>query len=65
MSYFKSRAVAQALGVPYYRLFELIRSGKLVAPAKDSSGDYCWTEEDVERARAALQAKRQPKGVPA
>jgi hypothetical protein len=65
MSFLKSRAVAQALGVPYHRLFELLRSGKLTPPAKDSSGDYVWTSEDVERARLALGAGRKPKAVPA
>jgi hypothetical protein len=59
MGFFKSRAVAEALGVPYYRLFELLRSKKLAPPPKDSSGDYCWRPQDIERARRALKAGRQ------
>jgi hypothetical protein len=54
MNYFKSTAVARMLDVPYYRLFALIRDGKLAPPPKDSSGDYVWTERDIEGARRAL-----------
>jgi hypothetical protein len=61
MPYLKSRAVADQLGVPYWRLFDLIRSRRLVAPDKDSSGDYVWTSDDVERARQALAATRRPR----
>ena len=55
----KTAAVVRELGTTYDRLLNLIRFGKMAPPAKDSSGDYCWTEEDVERARKALgkQAK--------
>jgi hypothetical protein len=60
MGYLKSSAAARALGVPYYRLFELIRSGKLPPPPKDTSGDYVWSEQDIEAARRALMA-RQPR----
>jgi hypothetical protein len=51
-------AVADLLGIPYYRLVYLLKARRLVAPAKDSSGDFCWTADDVERARAALAALR-------
>jgi predicted site-specific integrase-resolvase len=63
MTVLKSRAVAERLGVPYYVLFNLLRNGRLSPPSKDSSGDYVWTEEDVERARAALLARRRPPAV--
>jgi hypothetical protein len=58
MPYLKSRAAAQALGISYYQLFELIRSGKLTPPAKDASGDYVWDGKDLQRARRALKASR-------
>lgn len=57
MGFFKTTTVADQLGVPYYRLFDLLRSRQIAPPAKDSSGDYVWTEADVERARAAIQAR--------
>jgi hypothetical protein len=31
-----------------------LRSGKLSPPAKDVSGDFAWSPEDIERAREAL-----------
>jgi hypothetical protein len=57
MTCLKSRVVADALGISYYNLFELIRSKHLTAPAKDSSGDYVWTPDDIERAREVLIAR--------
>jgi hypothetical protein len=54
--YLKTSAVLQLLDVPYYRLQELIRARKIPRPTKDASGDYCWSAEDVERARLALEA---------
>ena len=54
----KSRDVADHLGISYYALFELLRGRHLTPPEKDSSGDYVWTEEDVERARQALVSRR-------
>jgi hypothetical protein len=59
MSWYKSRVVSNMLGVPYYTLFGLITRGRMAAPAKDSSGDFVWTDADVERARAALAARHQ------
>jgi len=55
----KTTSVARQLGVPYWRLFDLLRSGLLTPPEKDTSGDYVWTDADIERARAALEARRQ------
>jgi DNA-binding transcriptional MerR regulator len=60
MAFFKTKAVADLLGITYHRLFELIRSNKIPSPQKDSSGDYVWTEQDIERARHALAARRRP-----
>jgi hypothetical protein len=41
--------------VNYYSLVGLFRSGKCDPPQKDASGDFVWTEADIERARAALR----------
>ena len=54
----KTPAAADALGVGYWRLIGLLRSKRLPAPQKDSSGDYLWTPEDIERARQALAVRR-------
>jgi predicted site-specific integrase-resolvase len=53
-----TRAVADHLGVPYYTLANLLRAGRMAPPTKNLSGDYVWSEADVERARAALAARR-------
>jgi DNA-binding transcriptional MerR regulator len=62
--FFKSREVAKRLGITYRVLFEMLRRGRLDPPAKDSSGDYVWTEADVERAQAALASRRRPVTCP-
>ena len=46
----KTPEVADALGVNYYRLVGLLRSRRIPAPRKDSSGDYAWSPDDVGRA---------------
>jgi hypothetical protein len=55
----KTPAVAlDRLGVPYHRLFGLLRYGIIPAPAtRDSSGHYWWTEQEIERARQAIQER--------
>ncbi len=45
----KTPAVADLLGVPYWLIHQLIRERRLAPPAKDSSDDYCWLPDDVER----------------
>jgi hypothetical protein len=51
----KTPELCRRLGVPHGRLANHIRNGKITPlPAKDSSGDYVWTPEDVKRARKAL-----------
>ena len=52
--YWKTIEVARILGVPDYRLHASIRYGRIMAPVKDGSGDYVWTEADIEAARQAL-----------
>jgi hypothetical protein len=58
MSSLKTPAAADLLGVGYWRLIGLLRSKRLPRPQKDSSGDYLWTPEDIERARRALAGRR-------
>jgi hypothetical protein len=57
MTGFKTRQVAIELEIPYHRLPDLIRSGAMAPPAKDFSGDYVWSPEDVERAREIIRAR--------
>jgi hypothetical protein len=61
----KTPIAAKQLGVPVHRLATLIRFEKITPPSKDSSGDYVWTAEDIERARAAMAQGRSRKAVPA
>jgi hypothetical protein len=58
MPFLKTPAAADLPGVAYWRLIGLLRSKRLPAPQKDSSGDYLWTPEDIERARQALAVRR-------
>ena len=57
---FKTPAVADQLGVPYWRLIDMIRARKIKPPQKDTSGDYLWGEPDIAAARAVLAARRRP-----
>jgi len=58
----KTPAAARALGTTYHKLIGLIRFDKLTPPPpRDSSGDYCWLPEDLDRAKQALQARRERK----
>ncbi len=57
-SYLKSPAAAKLLGITYSTLCNLIRTDRLKPPAKDSSGDYVWSAEDLDRARQALAMRR-------
>jgi hypothetical protein len=54
----KTPVAARELGVSYHRLIGLIRFEKIAPPGRDSSGDYAWGAEDLERARRALDAGR-------
>jgi hypothetical protein len=56
--YRKTTAAAAELGERYYTLLNLVRYQKVPAPAKDSSGDFIWSDEDLERARIALRTSR-------
>ena len=64
MSYRKTPVAARELGITYHRLIGLIRFGKLdPVPARDSSGDYIWSDTDLERARRALAVDLRRKAV--
>ena len=55
-----SRQARKILGVPsYWTLANLIRGGRIKAPKKDpDTGEYDWSEQDIEAARVALKARR-------
>ena len=55
---FKTPDVADQLGVPYWRLMDMLRARRIQRPTKDSSGDYLWTESDIAAARAVLASRR-------
>jgi hypothetical protein len=54
----KTPIAARTLGLRYHQLIGLLRYGHIDPPGKDSSGDYVWTEADIERARQALAARQ-------
>jgi hypothetical protein len=58
MNFRKTPVAARELGVAYWRLIGLLRYGKIDPPARDSSGDYIWTDEDLSRARRAFDRQR-------
>ena len=63
----KTTVAVRELATTYHRLIGLIRFGKIdPIPGRDSSGDYLWSDEDMQRARqalAALDAARKPRKV--
>jgi DNA-binding transcriptional MerR regulator len=59
----KTTAVARQEGIHYSKINDLIRSGVLTPPEKDSSGDYYWLPKDVERLRRVLAARKQKRGA--
>ena len=54
MTFKSTREAAQRLGMRPDLLQRAIWLGRVQAPAKSPSGDYLWTEADVERAALAL-----------
>jgi hypothetical protein len=61
----KTPVAARELKVSYNTLINLIRFDKITPPDRDSSGDYAWSDEDLQRAREALASRTWRKGVPA
>jgi hypothetical protein len=60
--FWKTPGAADEIGTTYSRLINLVRFKKIDPPQKDSSGDYVWTREDLERARKALAVGRRGRG---
>jgi hypothetical protein len=60
MPYRKSPVAAREAGITYAQLIGLMRYGHLEPPQRDSSGDFIWTDADMERVRAVLAARRRP-----
>jgi hypothetical protein len=60
----KTPLAARQLRVSYWRLVDLLRTGRLEPPAKDSSGHYQWGDDDLRRAREVLDGTSR-KAVPA
>jgi hypothetical protein len=57
----KTRRAASLLGIAESHLHYLLRAKKIPPPARDDSGDFVWTDADLERARAALRIDRRRK----
>ena len=55
MALLTTAAAARELKVGYYKLWRLIRDGKIPAPQRDSAFRYIWRKQDIARARKALK----------
>ena len=60
MGHRSTTAAAALIGVPYFRITYLIRTGRIKPPARDDSGNYRWTDSDIEAARKILDSRRRP-----
>lgn len=58
MPYRKTTELVRQLGITHNQIAYLIRENRLQPPLKDASGDYLWSDDDVERLRAALAKLR-------
>ena len=54
----KTREVARDAGCAPSHITYFLRAGKLAPPQKDASGDYCWSESDIDALRRLLLACR-------
>jgi hypothetical protein len=61
--FLKTTAAAREIGIPPSHLSSLIRSGKVPALPKDSSGGYLWGPDALEAARKAITIDRRRKAV--
>jgi hypothetical protein len=57
----KTPRAADLLGCTYHQLIGLVRFRNIIPSARDSSGDYVWTDADLDRARQALAKGRCPR----
>ncbi len=60
MQFYKLNSISKKLGVPYSRVYYLIRARKITQPCKDSSGDYVFLADDVEAIKNILEVKNGP-----
>lgn len=63
MTGYKTPVVAQMLGKTYHQVSGLVRFGR-IRPLKDTSGDYVWSEQDVETARQILIGREKRSQIP-
>jgi hypothetical protein len=54
----KTPLAARELGITYSHLIRLLRNDRLAPPGRDSSGDYLWSDNDLERVRQVLAKGR-------
>ena len=59
----KTPIAAEVLSVSEANLHYLIRARKIAAPSKDTSGDYVWSDSNIEAARQALSVDRRRREV--
>jgi hypothetical protein len=57
-SLMSTMTLARSLGVSYWRLIGLLRSGQLCPPQKGSDGSYQWTPTDIKNVERLLRARR-------
>ncbi len=50
--------VAKKLGVSYGTVIRMVQHEQIPRPARDSSGDYAWTDNDVQAARGVLEERK-------
>ena len=50
----RTAEVAKMLGVPYYRLLYLIRSGRIDKPERSELGDFLWSRDLIATVRRIL-----------
>jgi DNA-binding transcriptional MerR regulator len=55
MQFYKIRDICRILGIPDYKIYYLLRHGRISEPSKDSSGDFVFTESDILRIKEAMQ----------
>jgi hypothetical protein len=53
----KTTVACRELGVTYDTLFSMIRRGHIQPPEKDSSGNYWWSDADLEAVRQCLTTR--------
>jgi hypothetical protein len=54
----RSSDILDRFGISYTALTYLLRNRHISTPARDSSGTFVWTDENVEEVRQALAKRR-------